>query len=303
MLVCLRNKKRTESNTGHPALVGKSAKQYEHRVEISVTGSTSPGSKAKKKNRLRKCIRNFVFCLVFLCFHHKKRKNPHDLFRFNTQHIQVLRNHIAVLIALLTHCTLTQSKHCSTFLLRWNRSCACSFRWISTLICTRCRRQLAIWNQYGGYAGRRPSYLFISCEVTSAASVLLIICDQITSIITNNHGIITDSAIASASGSPRRGTPLLLFHCPRFSWFIRNSAKPWAVLSHYNLTPSLYNLTTSLWKSKITAHAPSPHMWAPARRSRWQLSLPKLREQSSLCSNCADAKQTSVCRIPDTIGY
>ena len=43
---------------------------------------------------------------------------PHDLFRFNTQRIQVLWNHIAVLIALLTHRTLTQLKYRRTFLSR-----------------------------------------------------------------------------------------------------------------------------------------------------------------------------------------
>ena len=48
MLVCLRNNKRTESNTWHPALVGNPAKQYEHRVEVSVTG-TSPVTKMHAK--------------------------------------------------------------------------------------------------------------------------------------------------------------------------------------------------------------------------------------------------------------
>ena len=44
-----------------------------------------------------------------------KALKPHDLFRFNTQRIQVLWNHIAVLIALLlTHRTLTQLKYRST---------------------------------------------------------------------------------------------------------------------------------------------------------------------------------------------
>ena len=62
------------------------------------------------------------FRFLFLCFHHKHcigtHKNPHDLIRFNTQRIQVLWNHIAVLIALLTHRTLTQLKYRRTFLSR-----------------------------------------------------------------------------------------------------------------------------------------------------------------------------------------
>ena len=45
-------------------------------------------------------------------------KKTHDLFPFNMQRIQVLWNHIAVLIALLTHRTLTQSKYRRTFLSR-----------------------------------------------------------------------------------------------------------------------------------------------------------------------------------------
>ena len=44
-------------------------------------------------------------------------KTPRSI-RFNTQRIQVLWNHIAVLIALLTHRTLTQSKYRRTFLSR-----------------------------------------------------------------------------------------------------------------------------------------------------------------------------------------
>ena len=47
--------------------------------------------------------------------------------------------------------------------------------------------------------------------------------------------------------------------------------------------------------SNITAHAPSPHMRAPARRSEPAGSCschsPKLREQPSLCANCADFVQ------------
>ena len=77
---------------------------------------------------------------------------------------------------MVTHRTLTQSKvnskHRRTFLSRWNHSCVCSFRWISALICTRCHHQLVIWIRY---AGRRPRYSLISTEVTSTASVLLLL--------------------------------------------------------------------------------------------------------------------------------
>jgi hypothetical protein len=77
---------------------------------------------------------------------------------------------------MVTHRTLTQSKvnskHRRTFLSRWNHSCVCSFRWISALICTRFHHQLVIWIRY---AGRRPRYSLISTEVTSTASVLLLL--------------------------------------------------------------------------------------------------------------------------------
>ena len=58
MLVCLRNNKRTESNTGHPALVGKS-----RQAVRASSGNQCDGHLARpeKKNRLRKCIRNFRF--------------------------------------------------------------------------------------------------------------------------------------------------------------------------------------------------------------------------------------------------
>jgi len=90
-------------------------------VEISVTGTDLARPEVKKKNRLRKCIRNFVFSSSLSLFSSQtlywKALKPHDLFRFNTQRIQVLWNHIAVLIALLTHRTLTQLKNRRTFLL------------------------------------------------------------------------------------------------------------------------------------------------------------------------------------------
>jgi len=59
-----------------------------------------------------------------------------------------------------------------TFLSRWNHSCVCSFRWISALICTRFHHQIVIWIRY---AGRRPRYSLILSEVTSTASVLLLL--------------------------------------------------------------------------------------------------------------------------------
>ena len=138
MLVCLRNNKRTESNTGHPALVGKS-----RQAVRASSGNKCDGQHlaalARPEGKKKICYTNkyeisfFVFITNTVL---ESIKTPHDLFHFNMQRIQVLRNHIAVLIALLTHCTLTQSKHRCTFLSRWNCSCACSFRWIYTLICT-----------------------------------------------------------------------------------------------------------------------------------------------------------------------
>ena len=166
MLVCLRNNKRTESNTGHPALVGKSRQAIRASSGNQCDGHLAlPELRPKKKIGYANAYEISIFSSSLSLFSSQtlnwKALNPHDLFRFNTQRIQVLWNHIAVLIALLTHRTLTwltQSKcHC-TFLSRWNRSCACSFRWISTLIGTRCRHQLFIWIRY---AGRRPSYSLI----------------------------------------------------------------------------------------------------------------------------------------------
>ena len=152
MLVCLRNNKRTESNTEHPALVDES-----RQAVRASSGNQCDRHVARPELRPKKIGYANAYEIsfsrwVFLCFHHKhcigKHKTPHNLFHFNMQRIQVLRNHIAVLIALLTHRWLTQSKYCCTFLLRLNNSCACSFRWISTLICTRCRHQLVIWIRY-----------------------------------------------------------------------------------------------------------------------------------------------------------
>ena len=144
MLVCLRNNKRTESNTGHPALVGKSSQA----VRAS-SGNQCDGHLARPELRPKKIGYSNAYEIsfsrrVFLCFIHKHciEKHRTNMICFvwtrNALNLcrrtQVLWNHIAVLIALLT--TLTQSKYRCTFLSRWNCSCACSFRWIYTLICT-----------------------------------------------------------------------------------------------------------------------------------------------------------------------
>ena len=194
--MCLINNKRTVSNTWHPALIGKSRQAVRGSSGNQCDGHWPRPARSQKKNRLRKCIRNFVFSSSLSLFSSQtlywKALKPHDLFRFNTQRIQVLWNHIAVLIALLTHRTLTQSKYRRTFLSRWNRSCVCSFRWISTLICTRCHHQLVIWIRY---AGRRPRYSLISSEVTSTASVLLSCYVHQLSSLRPSHACSTDADI------------------------------------------------------------------------------------------------------------
>ena len=128
MLVCLRNNKRTESSTGHPALVGKSRQAVRASSGNQCDGQHLARPEAKNKIGYANAytVRNFVFCRVFLCFHHKhcieKHKTTMICFVLTRNalnlchHTQVLWNHIAVLIALLT--TLTQSKYRRTFLSR-----------------------------------------------------------------------------------------------------------------------------------------------------------------------------------------
>ena len=114
MLVCLRNNlnKRTESNTGHPALVGKS-----RQAVRASSGNQCDGHLARPELRQKKSVTQMHTKFHFLIESFfdfitntvlESIKTPRYI-RFNTQRIQVLWNHIAVLIALLTHRTLTQS--------------------------------------------------------------------------------------------------------------------------------------------------------------------------------------------------
>ena len=86
-------------------------------MEISVTGTDLARPEVKKIGYANAYEISFSrFSLFSSQTLYWKALKPHDLFHFNTQRIQVLWNHIAVLIALLTHRTLTQSKYRRTFL-------------------------------------------------------------------------------------------------------------------------------------------------------------------------------------------
>ena len=105
MLVCLRNNKRTESNTRHPALVGKSRQA----VRASSGNPGKPGPKQKKIGyanayEISFSVKSFF---VFITNTVLESIKPPRSVSFNMQRIQVLWNHIAVLIALLTHRALT----------------------------------------------------------------------------------------------------------------------------------------------------------------------------------------------------
>ena len=119
MLVCLRNNKRTEFNTGHPALVGKSRQAVRASSGNQCDGHLARPELNKKKSdtqmhtKFRFLIESFF---VFITNTVLESIKPPRSVSFNMQRIQVLWNHIAVLIALLT--TLTQSKYRRTFLSR-----------------------------------------------------------------------------------------------------------------------------------------------------------------------------------------